>query len=942
MKNVTSRFQSRGGWVAIAAFSFMAGCGSDEGTPPTTMSDAASDTAVDTAPRMDAGTDWRVPDAPIDAVDATSAPDTRDVTPEPSIDRGPDVPMDDSGGPDNGGRDAGAPDAPPDIPVTPPTTFSITGVTGPADTTQDLWLMGTPNPTVNWTASMGAQGYEITVYEEDGTTVKCPMQQATGTATSSAFPTCTLTEGLQYRASVVATAGMFRTAAANEKARFAVGAVVFGQPDAKSNEGVRLGMVLPNSVIFVGTKLIVADQNNSRVLIWNTLPTTNHKQADIVLGQPDFSTSPPNYGGISARNFSGSNSVASDGTKLIVGDRNNHRVLIWNTFPTANNQPADVVLGQPDFTTSTSNTGGIGPSSMDEPCAWLGGAKLFVADRINARVLVWNTVPTQNGAPADLVLGQPNFTSSTPNNGGLSASSIADPLCGSSDGTRVFLPDHANHRVLVWNALPSANNAPADLVLGQSSMMTNTPNNGATVGLSGINGPVAVYANTNLVAIADYLNNRVALWTSPITTNGQSANVILGQSTTTGSTANAGGLSASSMNGPNAIASDGTRLAISDRFNNRVLLYPTVPAMTGAPAAVVLGQPDMVSNRVNNGGPISASSLSSPGGISMLGTRFGLADTGSRVLVWNAPPTSRLDLPAIVLGQPNFTSSGQFGGTTTASSLCGATSMHSDGTRLFVGETCSHRVTVWNALPNLTHQPADIALGQPDLMTSTPNTGGLSASSLLNRQTPHSDGTHLFDCDMFNHRVLIWNAIPTTNGAPANVVLGQPNFTSNTANNGGIAATSLAFPRFVYTSGVKLFVADSANNRVLIWNAIPTANGAAADVVLGQANMTTGAAATTPSATSITSPNFIHVDTNGRLYVADPGSNRILFWNTIPTQNQAPANGVIGQPNMDVGLANNGGIGARTLQNPSGILSNGALLYLVDSGNDRMLLLPRP
>jgi hypothetical protein len=202
-----------------------------------------------------------------------------------------------------------------------------------------------------------------------------------------------------------------------------------------------------------------------------------------------------------------------------VGDRYNHRVLIWNTIPTTNFQPADVVLGQPDFTTGTSNTGGIGASSMDEPCAWVGGTKLFVADRINARVLVWNTIPATNGAPADLVLGQPNFTSAVVNNGGVSASSIADPLCGWSDGTRVFLPDHANHRVLIWTSLPSASNAPANLVLGQSTMTDNSPNAGGTVSLAGLNGPVSVFASANLVAVADYLNNRIALWTSPVTTN---------------------------------------------------------------------------------------------------------------------------------------------------------------------------------------------------------------------------------------------------------------------------------------------------------------------------------------------------------------------------------------------------------------------------------------
>ena len=37
--------------------------------------------------------------------------------------------------------------------------------------------------------------------------------------------------------------------------------------------------------------------------------------------------------------------------KLYVADTQNYRVLIWNSFPTTNNQAPDVVLGQPDFTT---------------------------------------------------------------------------------------------------------------------------------------------------------------------------------------------------------------------------------------------------------------------------------------------------------------------------------------------------------------------------------------------------------------------------------------------------------------------------------------------------------------------------------------------------------------------------------------------------------------
>jgi hypothetical protein len=719
-------------------------------------------------------------------------------------------------------------------------------------------------------------------------------------------------------------------------------AFVIGQPNASSNEGVRLGLALPNDSVIVGTRLIVADQNNSRVLIWSTIPTQSGQQADLVLGQPDFTTSPPNYDGVNARGFRGSNGVASDGTRLIVGDRFNYRVLIWNTFPTRNFQPADVVLGQPDFATATSNTGGISARSMTEPWAWIGGGKLFVSDRNNYRVLIWNTIPTQNNAPADVVLGQPNMTSAVINSGGLSASSISDPGRGWVDGTRLFVPDLANHRVLIWNTIPTTNNAPADRVLGQSSMTTNGPNaSSAAVGATGFSSPIAVYAAGNTVAVADYLNNRVMVYSSPITANGQAANVVIGQPTFTTNTL---GTTATGFSSPNSVAGDGTRLLVTDRFNNRVFLYPTVPAANGAAASIALGQPDLTSIRGNNARVVSASSFGTPVTVAGLGARMAVADSeNARVLIWSTPPTAPTEAASLVLGQPDFTSFGQFGGTFSARSFCGPWNVHSDGTRLAVGEQCGRRVTLWNALPTANHQPPDLVVGQPDMTSSTVNTGGLSASSMGGRPQPHIDGQRLFVSDPNNHRVLIWNTVPTANGTPANVVLGQPGMTTAVANNGGVSARGLSLPGFVYTSGGKLFVADSGNNRVLIWNAIPTANQAPADVVIGQPDMATaGATASAASARTLNGPRAVHVDASGRMYVVDTGNNRILYYNAVPSQNQAAADGVIGQPDLTSALANNGGLTAYRLQGPAGVFTTSDRVYITDSANHRLVVLPRP
>jgi hypothetical protein len=117
-------------------------------------------------------------------------------------------------------------------------------------------------------------------------------------------------------------------------------------------------------------------------------------------------------------------------------------------------------------------------------------------------------------------------------------------------------------------------------------------------------------------------------------------------------------------------------------------------------------------------------------------------------------------------------------------------------------------------------------------------------------------------------------------------------------------------PQGVWIQNGKLFVADTQNHRVLIFNSIPTANGAAADLVLGQKDLasfvepdlTKNSNDATPS--SLSSP--VSVTSDGvRLYVADLGHNRVLIWNSIPASNAAAADVVVGQPDLNSALANN-------------------------------------
>src|SRR4029077_14672748 len=188
-------------------------------------------------------------------------------------------------------------------------------------------------------------------------------------------------------------------------------------------------------------------------------------QASVVVGQPDFGSvaSTP----ITAASMRVPTAVASDGKILAVADTSNNRVLIWKSIPATNGQPADLVLGQTNFTTVAPNS--LTASALRGPQGvWIQNGKLFVADTQNNRILIWNSVPTQNNQPADLVLGQPNFTTASEVNQvnlvlPATANTMLSPTSVTSDGTRLYVSDLGYNRVLIWNSIPASTQQPADL-----------------------------------------------------------------------------------------------------------------------------------------------------------------------------------------------------------------------------------------------------------------------------------------------------------------------------------------------------------------------------------------------------------------------------------------------------------------------------------------------
>jgi uncharacterized protein (TIGR03437 family) len=350
--------------------------------------------------------------------------------------------------------------------------------------------------------------------------------------------------------------------------------------------------------------------------------------ADVVLGQTDFNGNNPGTGSSGLRTPS---AVATDGVRLAVADTDNNRVLLWNSIPAANGQPADVVLGQPDFVTvgPNSGTGNVltpSASTLRGPeGVWIQNGKLFVADSMNNRVLIWNSWPSTNGQAADVVLGQPNFTTQvqgdlTKGTPPPTATNMLNPASVTSDGTRLYVADLGQNRVLIWNTIPTENQAAANVALGQPNLTSGAPNNAFTVDSTGVETPVLCQDP------------------SGTDSNGHSIYPYMCEST---------------LSFPRYALSDGNWLFVADGGNDRVLVFKSIPTESGAKADRVLGQRDFLADTITDPTDVLtpsrigfADGIRTPSSLAWDGTNLFVSDPFTRrVVVFTVGSSPILSVP---------------------------------------------------------------------------------------------------------------------------------------------------------------------------------------------------------------------------------------------------------------------------------------------------------
>ena len=333
----------------------------------------------------------------------------------------------------------------------------------------------------------------------------------------------------------------------------------------------------PRGVHVVNNMLFVSDTGQNRVFIWKTLPTSLNQEPDVVLGQENVTEAGRNAGGkVSAKTLQYPSGIWSDGTRLIVADAWNHRVLIWHQLPTQNGQAADTVLGQPTFESNEVNVAGISKDPSAQTMHWpygvfSDGKQLWVADTGNRRILHYKNIPTENYAHADQVIGKPNFTTRDYEN--------TQPIWPYSvkinqEGV-LAIADTQFYRTLIWHQWEKAFHTPADVIIGQPHFDASGQNQfGLFPEANTLNWTYDVCFYKTGILVNDTGNSRILYFKNIPQTSNPVADAVIGKRDFKTGSENKDTIvgTASSLYWPFSICTQDTKLVVADTGNHRLAL----------------------------------------------------------------------------------------------------------------------------------------------------------------------------------------------------------------------------------------------------------------------------------------------------------------------------------------------------------------------------------
>jgi DNA-binding beta-propeller fold protein YncE len=717
---------------------------------------------------------------------------------------------------------------------------------------------------------------------------------------------------------------------------------------ASRHEGAGMGGVAYDSV---HDRLVAHDGN--RLLLFDARPDHMKDGPDAlaVLGQPTFDTR--------LLTGTGPNLVASiNGTvldeknqRIFVTDGGNNRILVWDIEPSRLKEHPDAiaVLGQTDF---TSKAPGAGDAKLNRPGSIFyddANDRLFVSDSGNNRVVVFDVSPknTKSGASAIGVVGQASFDATAP---GLGPDHLDHParLLFDPATQRLFVGDGGNRRIVIFGVAPSQlkMGLAASNVLGQDDFNSRSPRVSLRKAVALGYGPLQMDSQRQRLYVSEPIDQNRALVfdVDPHRIqNNEDAMAVLFQH-----------------------SADKIEWKVSQTQET----WPR-PFLDAADGKLYVAASHPGGNRVSI---FDVSGQIKPTGMPSL-TTIGHFDADGKVDFVDRPAGSRLN------GRVMYPRS---------------VALDPVDHRLFIADQYNSRVLIFNLTADnrIASRAASMVLGQPDVYT-----GKLWDISPRNMLIPYGlayelNTKRLFVGDGWHDRVLVFDADPTrmTTYENASFVIGQPDFTTikQTAGSTGVDFQILGADRGIGgggsaplamdfdEKGQRLFLTDSGNNRVLVYDINPAnmKNGPAAIAVIGQPDFDSkgstpptragggtfsgeegegGAGGATPTGRATNDhafdfPGGVAYDPGrDRLFVVDGNNARVLVFDVGPGKlhNGMSAYAVIGQKDFTTGDATRlrskevtEDEGSHRFLLPSSLAYDPTRdwLYVTDRGNERTLI----
>ena len=649
--------------------------------------------------------------------------------------------------------------------------------------------------------------------------------------------------------------------------------------------------------------LFVADVGNNRALVFfSPIPMTEASgtpgnfgdaTADVAIGQPNLVSGACNQGGgatlatLCMAPFFGVGIAVDGDDNLYVADTQNNRALEYNGpfgYGQTNNATADLVfegnnLALPSGVAADSNGNFyvssephnqvyeytqpvpldtadllnlmIGPGAQNPNAASLqfpmGLAidavnNLYVADQANNRVLEFNEggspgnkVANGAGGQIDLSHDAPNYVDAIGEDapGGIAVDASSDPPL-----RHLYVADSANNRVLGWNDVSSFVSAqPADIAFGQPDLFSYKCNNGvaggdvAGLGPDSLCGPARMAVDQHGESVRGGFGQQSRAGVQHAVQRRQRRagrgrhvggfRLRTGRRYSRPGTAISSGASATTLCNPAAVALDGAgNIYIADAGNNRVLEFAKAGNPPGASDAIAnrsYGQgavSDFSDTRCADGAgsdpPPSNHGMCNPGGVALdrSGNLF-VADSGNNRVIEIDAPLAGTQNATRVFGQAgDFTASGCNRGAAApgASTLCAPAGLMLDVLgNLWVADANNDRVLEYDA-PFGSDTAAAMVIGQGDggnFTTAGCNRGiapgdlnGLGADSLCSPAAVAVDSNiDLYVADTNNNRALVYDGIvatPTATPTPTASATGTPSPTATATMTATATATATA------------------------------------------------------------------------------------------------------------------------------------------------------